>query len=188
MNWAQWASHHRRSILFLLAVIAIGGVISGLNLPVALFPQVSFPRIAVAIEAGDQPAAQMVTLVTRPVEQAIKAVPGLRSIRSTTSRGSAEMSLNFDWGLDMAVSTLQVQAEINRVLPALPAGTSFTVRRMNPNVFPVAAYSLTSNSLDLVKVREIAQYELVPLLSSITGVAQVEVHGGAAREVRVDAD
>jgi CzcA family heavy metal efflux pump len=188
MNWAQWAAQHRRSILFLLTIIAIGGVVSAFHLPVALFPQVSFPRIAIAIEAGDQPAAQMVMQVTRPVEQAIKAVPGLREVRSTTSRGSAELSLNFDWNLDMAVTTLQIQAEISRILPSLPAGTSFDVRRMNPNLFPVAAYSLTSDTLDLVKIREIAQYELLPLLSSINGVARVEVMGGANREVRVDVD
>ena len=188
MNLAHWAAGHRRSLLFLLGVAAIGGAISAFNLPVALFPQVSFPRIAIAIDAGDQPATQMVAQVTRPIEEAIKAVPGLRDIRSTTSRGSAEMSLNFDWGGDMNIATLQVQSEISRILPSLPAGTVFDVRRMSPFVFPVAAYSLSSDKLDLVKVREIAQYELLPLLSSITGVARVEVRGGAPREVRVDAD
>ena len=188
MNLAEWAAQHRRSILFLLAVAAIGGAISALNLPVALFPSVSFPRIAISIEAGDQPATQMVTQVTRPLEEAVKAVPALRDVRSTTSRGSAEMSLSFDWGTDMNVATLQVQAEIARVLPSLPAGTTFEVRRMNPFVFPVAAYSLTSDTLDLTRVRQIAQFELLPLLSSINGVARAEVFGGSAREIRVDVD
>jgi CzcA family heavy metal efflux pump len=188
MNLAQWAAQHRRSILFLLAVVAIGGAFSAFGLPVALFPEVNFPRIAITIDAGDQPAAQMVTQVTRPVEQAVKAVPGLLEVRSTTSRGTAELSLNFDWGIDMAVATLQVQAEIARVLPSLPAGATFDIRRMNTNVFPVAAYSLTSDKLDLVKIREIAQYELLPLVSSIKGVQRVEILGGAAREIRVDID
>lgn len=188
MNLADWAAQHRRSILFLLAVATISGALSAINLPVALFPSVSFPRIAIAVDAADQPAAQMVTQVTRPVEQAIKAVPGLQEARSTTSRGSAELSLNFDWGSDMNIATLQVQAEIARIAPSLPAGTTFDVRRMNPFVFPVAAYSLTSAQLDLTKVREIAQYELLPLLSSVKGVARVEVLGGSAREIRVDAD
>jgi CzcA family heavy metal efflux pump len=188
MNLAQWAAHHRRSVLFLLAVAAIGGALSALNLPVALFPRVSFPRIAIAIEAGDRPAALMVTQVTRPVEEAIKAVPGLQEVRSTTSRGSAEISLNFDWGRDMSVTTLQVQSEIARIQPLLPAGTTLDVRRMDPFVFPVAAYSLVSDKLDLTKIRAIAQYELLPLLSSIPGVARVEVLGGTQREIRVDAD
>src|SRR5712664_1573296 len=102
MNLAQWAARHRRSILFLLAVAAIGGAISAFNLPVALFPEVSFPRIQIVIDAGDQPAAQMVIEVTRPVEQAVKSVPGLLEVGSTTTRGSAGLSLNFDWGIDMA--------------------------------------------------------------------------------------
>src|SRR5258706_3063630 len=88
----------------------------------------------------------------------------------------------------MAVATLQVQAEISRILPSLPAGVSFDIRRMNTNVFPVVAYSLISDKLDLVKIREIAQYELLPLVSSIKGVSRVEIQGGAAREIRVDID
>ncbi|MFI4868589.1 MAG: efflux RND transporter permease subunit [Steroidobacterales bacterium] len=188
MNLAEWAAQHRRSLLFLLVIATLGGGVTALNLPVALFPTVTFPRIAIAIEAGDQPAAQMVTAVTRPAEQAVKAVPGLREVRTTTSRGSAEMLLNFDWGIDLNVATLQVQAELARVLPTLPAGTTFDVRRMNSFVFPVAGYSLTSDTLDLTHVHDIAQYELVPLLSSINGVAKVEVLGGHQREIRVDAD
>jgi CzcA family heavy metal efflux pump len=188
MNLAQWAAQHRRSILFLLLVAAVAGAFGALGLPVALFPEVNFPRIAITIDAGDQPATQMVIQVTRPVEQAIKSVPGLLEVRSTTSRGTAELSLNFDWGIDMSVATLQVQAEISRILPTLPPGSTFDIRRMNTNVFPVAAYSLTSDKLDLVKIREIAQYELLPLLSSIKGVQRVEVLGGADREIRVDVD
>src|SRR5215475_13022201 len=149
MNLAHWASEHRRSLIFLLLVAAVAGAFSALNLPVALFPQVSFPRIAITIDSGDQPANQMITLVTRPVEQAVKSVPGLLEVRSTTSRGTSELSLNFDWGVDMSVATLQVQAEISRILPSLPQGTTFDIRRMNTNVFPVAAYSITSDKLPL---------------------------------------
>jgi CzcA family heavy metal efflux pump len=188
MNLAAWASEHRRSLIFLLLVAALAGAVSAFNLPVALFPQVSFPRIAITVDAGDQPANQMITLVTRPVEQAIKSVPGLLEVRSTTSRGTSEMSLNFDWGTDMSVSTLKVQAEISRILPSLPQGTTFDIRQMNTNVFPVAAYSLTSDKLPLLKIREIAETELLPLLSSIKGVQRVEVLGSAPREVRVDVD
>ena len=188
MNLAHWASQHRRSLIFLLLVAAVAGAFSALSLPVALFPQVSFPRIAITVDAGDQPADQMVIQVTRPLEQAIKSVPGLVDVRSTTSRGTSEFSLNFDWGTDMSVATLQVQAEISRILPTLPQGASFDIRRMNTNVFPVVAYSLTSDKLPLLKIREIAETELLPILSSIRGVQRVEIVGGAPREVRVDVD
>jgi CzcA family heavy metal efflux pump len=187
MSLAHWASHHRRSILFLLAIAALGGIFSALNLPVALFPHIEFPRVAISLDAGDRPATQMMTQVTRPVEQAVKTVPGIREIRSTTSRGSAELSLNFDWGMNMDIATLQIQSAVTRVLPTLPSGTTFDVRRMNPTaLYPVTAYALTSDTIDPVKLRDIARNELVPLLSAVTGVATVDIMGGQKREFRVN--
>ena len=188
MDLAHWVADHRRSILFLLFVAAVAGTVSALSLPVALFPDVAFPRVRVTIDSGDRPAAMMVAQVTRPVEQALRSVPGVLNIRSTTSRGSAELSLNFNWGLDMNVVELQVESAMARVLPSLPTGTSFEAKRMNPTVFPVAAYSLTSDKVDQATLRDIAQYQLVPLLSAVNGVASVDVQGGAVREFHVVPD
>lgn len=188
MDVAHWAAVHRRSILFLVAILALGGIATGLKLPVALFPHVDFPRVVVSLEAGDQPADQMAIAVTRPVEQAVRSVPGVVSLRSTTSRGSAELSINFGWGGNMIAAMLQVESAVNQVLPSLPAGSRFSVRRMDPTVFPVAAYSLTSNSQSLVQLRDLASYQLVPLLSSVNGVAKVTVMGGQQAEYRVEID
>ncbi len=188
MNIAHWAAAHRRSILFLVVILALAGVAAGLKLPVALFPHIDFPRVVVSLEAGDRPADQMIIAVTRPVEQAVRSVPGVASLRSTTSRGSAEVSINFQWGEDMIAAMLQVGSAINQVLPTLPAGTSFSVRRMDPTVFPVVAYSLTSDLKTLVELRDIGQYQLIPLLSSIDGVASVRVMGGKQAEYRVEID
>ena len=185
---AGWAAQHRRSILFLLVVAAIAGLGAGLNLPVALFPNVAFPRVRVTLDAGDRPAEAMVAEVTRRAEEAVRAVPGVRDVRSTTSRGSAEMSLTFDWGLDMDKVELQVESALARILPDLPQGTSFTAKKLNPTVFPVAAYTLTSDSVDQMTLRDVAQYQLVPLLSAVPGVASVDVQGGEVREYRVSAD
>ncbi|HHI94132.1 MAG TPA: efflux RND transporter permease subunit [Gammaproteobacteria bacterium] len=188
MDVAHWAAAHRRSILFLVAILVLGGIAAGLKLPVALFPHVDFPRVVVLLETGDRPADQMVIAVTRPVEQAVRSVPGVTGLRSTTSRGSAELSINFQWGEDMIAAMLQVESAINQVLPSLPASTRFSVRRMDPTVFPVAAYSLTSDSASLVQLRDLAQYQLIPLLSSIDGVARVKVMGGRQAEYRVEID
>ena len=98
MSVVEWASGHRRSIIFLLLVLSIGGALTAMILPVALFPNVNFPRIVVNVDSGDRPAEQMVISVTRPAEQAVRSVPGLHSIRSTTSRGSVGTLHQFQLG------------------------------------------------------------------------------------------
>ena len=117
MSFYAWTHRHVRSILFLMAVLSIGGLASGWGLPVALFPEVSFPRLRVDVEAGDRPAERMALEVTYPIEQALRAIPGVRSVRSTSSRGSADISVNFDWGQDMVAAMLQAESEIARLIP-----------------------------------------------------------------------
>ena len=107
-------------------------------MPASLFPRIDFPRVRVDLDAGDRPADRMGMEVTWPVEEAVRSVPGVRTIRSTTSRGSAEISVNFDWGQDMQAAALQVQSAISQIAGTLPQGTTFEVRRMDPTVFPGA--------------------------------------------------
>lgn len=183
-----WAQHHRRSILFLIAMLAAAGVAAALNLPVSLFPTVAFPRVVVSLDAGDRPAQQMEMQVTRPVETAVRQIPGVVDVRSVTSRGAADVSVNFNWGLDMATATLQVNAAIGQIVSQLPAGTMMRTRRMDPTVFPIIAYSLTSTTTSPTALHDVAQYQIVPLLSSVAGVAQVQVLGGAVEEYRVSVD
>jgi CzcA family heavy metal efflux pump len=184
----EWMQAHRRSILFLLALLIIGGIASALRLPVALFPQISFPRIEVSLDAGDRPADQMALEVTWPIEEAIRAVPGVVNVRSATTRGSADVSVRFEWGQNMVSKLLLVESAINQTLSRLPKGTTFEVRRMDPTVFPVLAYSMTSDTRSLVKLRDIAVYQLRPLLSTVPGVAKVGVIGGEREEVAVTVD
>ncbi len=188
MNFVAWMQTHRRSVLFLLGLLIVAGIVATFRLPVALFPQVQFPRIVVSLDAGDRPAERMTTEVTMPVEEAVRSVPGLRSLRSTSSRGASEISINFDWGQDMISAMLQVESAINQTLASLPAGTTFEVRRMDPTVFPTIAYTLTSQKQSLTELRDVAYYQLRPLLSTVTGVARVQVFGGTEAEYRITAD
>ncbi|MEW5791154.1 MAG: efflux RND transporter permease subunit [Pseudomonadota bacterium] len=183
-----WLQRHARSLLFLLAILAIGGALAAWKLPVALFPNIDFPRIVVSVDAGDRPVDRMVLEVTQPLEQALRAVPGVESIRSTSSRGSAELSVNFGWGHDMIAALLQVQAAVNQSLPELPAGTRFEARRMDPTVFPVLGMALTSQQRDPVALRDFAYFQLRPLLTAIPGVARVDVLGGRQAEYQVRVD
>jgi CzcA family heavy metal efflux pump len=188
MRITQWMYSHRRSILFLLSILGLFGAASGFRLPVALFPRVMFPRVQVNLDAGDRPAELMAVEVTWPVEEAVRAVPGVLNVRSTTSRGSSEILIDFDWNEDMVAARLQVDSAMNQMLASLPQGTSFTVRRMDPTVFPVIAYSLTSDTHSLIELRDTALYQLRPLLLTVKGVADVGILGGEQEEYRVTVD
>ncbi|OZB73851.1 MAG: transporter, partial [Thiomonas sp. 14-64-326] len=210
-----WLQRHRRSVLFLLALLAVGGVFAAFKLPVGLFPNVDFPRVVVSADAGDRPASQMMLQVTQPLEQAVRRVPGVVDVRSTTSRGTADISVSFDWGTPMALAAVQVNEAVTQMLPQLPPGTQVSSKRMDPTVDPVIAYSLTSNALTAAgppqggerplggqrasasvgaytytptQLYDLAEFQLRPLLSSIGGVARVQIQGGAQEEYHVTLD
>ncbi|MHB1247285.1 MAG: efflux RND transporter permease subunit [Sulfuriferula sp.] len=188
MNFSQWMQGHRRSILFLLVLLALAGALAAFRLPVTLFPNVDFPRVLVSLDAGDRPADLMMLAVTQPVEEAVRRVPGVRDVRSTTSRGTAEVSISFDWGTNMGLATSQVNQAITQILPNLPPGTQSSTKRMDPTVFPILAYSLTSSTQSQTALYDLARYQLRPLLSSVNGVARIEVMGGAQEEYEVTVD
>ncbi|HCN88605.1 MAG TPA: transporter [Oxalobacteraceae bacterium] len=188
MSFSSWMQDHRRSILFFLFVLAGAGLVAAFKLPVTLFPNVDFPRVVVSIDAGDRPAEQMEVEVTMLVEEAIRRVPGVRDVHSTTSRGSADISINFAWGTDMALAASQIGQAATQVLPQLPTGTQISTKRMDPTVFPILAYSLTSDTMPLTQLRDLAQYQLRPLLSGVEGVARIQVVGGAKEEYHVIVD
>ncbi|MDX5932268.1 efflux RND transporter permease subunit [Acidiphilium acidophilum] len=185
MGLARFLARQQRAILFLMASLALAGVVAALFLPVGLFPQTSFPRVRINIDAGARPAQQMVLQVTKPVEQALRAIPGVVSVRSATSRGSAQIYVDFGWGQDMGRATLEVDAAIAQMLPDFPAGTRYLVRRMDPTVFPIIAYAMISHSIPETALRAIAEDHIVPDLTRIAGVAKVNVQGGATPEVHV---
>lgn len=179
---------HARSVVVIAIALTLAGIASAVSLPVGLFPQVAFPRVVIDLDAGTRPADQMALLVTRPVEQAVRGVPGVQDVRSGTTRGTSQISIDFGWGRDMTASTLLVDAAVQQVLPSLPAGTSFSVRRMDPTVFPIISYALTTSTLSPVALRDLAKFQIVPLLSAVPGLARVDVQGGDTAEVQVLAD
>lgn len=158
------------------------------RLPSAIFPTVTFPRVKVIAEGAEEPAAQMIPAVTRPLEEAILRVPGIERVISTTTRGSVEIGAEFSWGTDMRLALQRVQAEIERSRTDLPPDTRIDAEWMNTAIFPVLGYALTSDVLNPARLRELADFQLRPALIQIRGVAQVQVQGGATREFQVRLD
>lgn len=187
MNIPAWAHVHRRTLLFVVTILALAGLMSLFSLPVELFPSVSFPRVRVDISAGARPANQMAVAVTTPVAEAIRAVRGVRNVHSATSRGSAQVVVDFNWGTDMGRALLNVDAAMSKVLPELPPGTRFHSIRMEPTTDePVLAYSLRSKKLTQTQLFDMAKYQLRPLISGVQGVAHVGVQGRGTAELHVD--
>ncbi|MHB8448760.1 MAG: efflux RND transporter permease subunit, partial [Rudaea sp.] len=180
-----WLTRHQRSLLLLILILAAGGIVAAWNLPVGLFPNMDFPRVVIAIDAGDRPIERMQAEITRPLESVLRSVPEVQRIRSTTSRGAAEIALTFPWGANMAQALLQVQAAMNGALPSLPPGVSFDAQRRDPTIFPCLGLTLTSATRDAVALRDFATLELAPALSAVPGVAAIEVLGGRSAEYQV---
>lgn len=176
---------HRASIALAVLLLTIGGVLAALRLPVALFPQIDYPRVVVSIDAGERAPAEMAAAITRPSEIALRSVPGVSRIRSTTSRGTAEISVFFPWGGDMVTSELAVRTAMAALVQDLPTGTRFDVRRSDPTIFPVLGLALTSASLDPATLRQVAETKLRPALTTVPGVAGVDILGSSPREFAV---
>ena len=171
--------------MVVVALLATAGLLVVTGMPLAIFPSVTFPVIKVIADVGHEPAARMMPSVTRPLEQALLPLPGIRLVRSTTSRGSTELSANFEWGTDMQIALQRVQEAIARIAPDLPPDTHVDVAPMNTALFPILGYALTSDTHSEADLWELAEYTLKPELVRIPGVSQAQVQGGRRREFQV---
>src|SRR3981081_4444613 len=142
-----WLSRHSRSVIFLIAVVALLGGYLASTIPVSVFPATNFPRILIGVDNGVMPIDQMMFTITRPLEEAVNSVPGLQDVRSITSRGSAEIDLFFRWNVDMFQTLQYVNAAISRVQSELPSTATVVANRLTFASFPILGYSLSSDTM-----------------------------------------
>ncbi|HTQ10459.1 MAG TPA: efflux RND transporter permease subunit [Fimbriimonadaceae bacterium] len=185
MSAIEWLSHHIRGILLLVAGLCLLGIYLVFKLPVAIFPDLTVPRIIIAAEGGDAPAENILIGVTKPLEEAYSSIPGLKLVQSQTVRGSAGFTLTFEDGTDMDQALALVRAKTDEVRASLPPAVTVTAERLNPTVFPILDYSITSKTRSLADLRELALYTLRPRIARVPGVARVLVNGGDVREFQV---
>ncbi|HZP16827.1 MAG TPA: efflux RND transporter permease subunit, partial [Terriglobales bacterium] len=133
----HWISQHSRPIIFLILTLGLLGAYLAFTIPVSVFPQTNFPRVLIAVDNGVMPIDQMMVTVTRPIEEAVNSVPGLLTVRSITSRGSAEVDLYFRWDVDMFQTLQYVNAAISRVQTELPPTATIQANRLTFAAFPV---------------------------------------------------
>jgi CzcA family heavy metal efflux pump len=180
-----WLSRSVRTIIFFAVALTAAGIYAFFRVPIAVFPETNFPRIVIDVDNGVMPVEQMQVIITKPIEDAVESVPGLVTVRSTTSRGSAEVSLFFDWSVNMFQTLQVVDAALSKVQQSLPATAKITTNRLTFATFPILGYSLTSDTVSQSALWELATYVLKPPLNRVDGVSTVTIQGGQVPEFHV---
>lgn len=180
-----WLVRFRGPIFFFLSVLSLAGIYAAQQVPISVFPDTNFPRVVIGVDNGVMPVEQMQVTITKPIEDAINSVPGLLTVRSTTSRGSAEVSLFFDWSVDMFHTLQLVDAALSKVRQTLPTTAVITTNRLTFATFPILGYSLTSDRLSQTQLWELATYQLKPPLNRVQGVSTITVQGGKVPEFHI---
>ncbi|TDW96783.1 efflux RND transporter permease subunit [Dinghuibacter silviterrae] len=173
---------YKSPITVILVIILLGGGFAYSRMQTSLFPEITFPKIKIIADAGQMPVRKMMITVTRDLENAVKQVPDLQMIRSTTSRGTCEISAFMDWKADIDISLQRIESKINEIRGNLPPDVQITVERMNPSILPVIGYSLESKTRSPIDMKLLAMYTIKPFLSQVPGVSEVRVIGGKTKE------
>ena len=180
----QFHTTYKKPLLGLTILLILAGIFSYSSLKTGLFPDITFPKLKVIADAGQQPVDKMMTAVTVPLENIIKRTEGLDYIRSTTSRGSCEISVYLKWNANVDLARLQMESLINEVKGNLLPGTQIRVEKMNPSILPVMGFSVESNRSQ-IELKKIAQLQIKPFLAATPGVADVAVIGGKTKEYQL---
>lgn len=173
---------YKNPLSVIMVIILLGGMFVYSKMQTALFPEITFPKIKIIADAGQQPVKKMMITVTRQLENAVKQVPDLQSIRSTTSRGSCEISAFMDWKANIDISQQRIESKINEIRNNLPPDIQISVERMNPSILPVIGYSLESKTRSPIDMKLLAMYTIKPFLSQVEGVSEIRVIGGKMKE------
>ena len=187
MNVAGQALKHSRAIGLLAAALVVSGVVAADRLPSGIYPPLQFPRIVIVAHSGTLPPQSMSLIVTRPIEQVIMAVPGVRRVRSRSIRGAAEISAQFAASTDMVVALQMVQNRVAEITGELPRDTELRIERMTPEIFPVFILSLTG-ALPTADLNDYATYVVKPAIARVPGSGVIEVQASDTREIEVILD
>ena len=173
-----------------MAALLASGLLAYKKLPVSDLPNVDFPTINVSAQLPGANPETMAASVAMPLEKQFSAVAGIDSISSTSSLGSTSITIQFDLSRDIDAAAQDVQAAISqaqRDLPSdMPSPPSF--RKVNPAEQPILLLAASSDSLPLSRVNEYAETLIAQRLSTVAGVAQVDIYGAQKFAVRVQVD
>jgi heavy metal efflux system protein len=171
-----------RPILFVLLAFIIWGIYSYLNMQTSLFPDVTFPKITIIADNGEQPVDKMMITVTKPLEIAVKRVNGITTVRSSTNRGSCTIDAFFGWNSDINLAKTQVNERINEIKNQLPPTLNIVVEAISQTIYPVIGYTIESEKYGQIELKNTALFTVRPQFSQIPGISNVIIRGGKTKE------
>ena len=173
-----------RAVLFLMALILVGGALAYRSLNVDLFPPLNFPVLNLITELPSFNSLEMERQVTLPLESAVGGVLGVTRVRSTSATGISEVSVEFQWGTDMLTARQLVIQAVASIQSQLPAGASPSIENLSATLSMIEGYALQGD-VEPATLRDRALYELKPRLQRVPGVYKVVVMGGRVWEYAV---
>ena len=190
MNFAQFSVTRPVAVTMRIAALVLLGAICLTRLPIDLLPKVSFPTVAVVTQWPNVAPEEIEAQVTRPVEQAVSSVPGLYQVNSQTVEGVSTVRVQLQWGTDIgqgAVDVLQLVERARQRFPIDPTLQSPVVYKYDPTQLPIMIFGVSGES-DPVKLRQLLDNQISPMLESADGVASAVITGGQQRAIIIDVD
>ena len=182
---------HRPIATSLLGIaVMLGGALGYWWLPVSALPQVDFPTIQVTTQLPGASPDTIASLVTAPLERQFGQIPALQTMTSASSFGISQVTLQFDLNRDIDAAAQDVQSAINAAGSTLPRNLPYPplYSKVNPADAPIITLALTSQTIDLRALSDMADTIMAPRLSEVTGVGHVSVQGGIRPAIRIQAD
>jgi multidrug efflux pump subunit AcrB len=183
-NIAAKARPYFGAVVLTTGLLTAGGVYSYTRMPSSVYPEVTFPRIAVVARLPGLDVRTMEVKVTQPLEQAVSTVLGVAQVRSKTIRGGSELSIDFSPGTDMRRAEVLTWNRIGAARSQIPPDVELTVEQMTPSVFPILSLVLTGGDSPS-QLRDYAFYQLAPRIKNVPDVLYANVAGGDVREIEV---
>jgi hydrophobic/amphiphilic exporter-1 (mainly G- bacteria), HAE1 family len=174
------------TMFMISGVITLLGVISLTRLPVDLMPEFEQPTLTVRTSYPGVGPLEIEELITRPIEQAVSAVPGLVRIESSSSEGNSQVRLNFNWGADLSEAADDIRTRVDRMRGRLPTEVETpTIFKFDSTALPIMQLGVEGD-YDPVALREMVEQTIAPRFERVDGVAAVAVNGGLRRQIHVE--
>jgi HAE1 family hydrophobic/amphiphilic exporter-1 len=169
-------------------IVVLLGIISLLRLPIDLMPDISYPTVSVSCIYENAGPEEIEELITRPIEEAMSAVPGVEEVTSVSVEGQSTVRVTFTWGTDLDSAANDIRDRLDRVMQRLPEEADRpTLRKFDLASFPILILGASSR-LDPVQMRQIIEDQVKYRLERVPGVAAVDIRGGLEREIHVSLD